>query len=128
MENTLRRIEALEAELQERGHSLDVSQDQINVYRARIADLESRYPRGIPSSLYAAYVADVEQHNALVRWHNQAVREYDARYATYAELVAYYNARVEEHNAIVRELNAPASRGQGGPAVLPPLSRRRFRR
>lgn len=128
LEATLPRIDALEAELRERGQSLDASQDQIEAYRARIAETEARYPRGIPAHLYPAYSQDVDQHNALVRWHNQAVREYDARYATYAELVAYYNRRVEEHNAIVRELNGSATNGRRSAGVLPPLPRRRFRR
>jgi len=124
--NTQTRIEVMERELEERARSLDAAEAEINRYRSRIRETEARYPRAIPSHLYPAYSADVEQHNALVRWRNEAVFEYEARYATYTELVHYYNQRVDEHNRLVREVSG-ANRS-GSPAVASPRVRLRFRK
>jgi len=45
-------------------------QSQLNTLGAQISAIEAQYPRGIPSSIYASYVAMVDQYNSLVSRRN----------------------------------------------------------
>lgn len=119
--DTQGRAYALERELRDRNASLRNAQRELQEKKTelnrlglpnlnQVPDFNKPAPNVVDWSDNPRSAADynraVDEHNALVVWHNQALAEFEARQATYMEIVSYLNARIDEQNALV-------DRGQG---------------
>jgi len=101
-------IARLEQQLDSLGRNLDRSEAGIQQLGFWIRNLESRYPDGIPSSLYGQYLAEVGRYNDMIEDYNATAQQVRALEPGYSARVDAFNRQVEEANALAAEIgNVP---------------------
>lgn len=69
-----------------------------------IGRLETQYPQGVPSALYAAYERSVSDYNRLVGQRSAALATYSATYDNYSAQLDAYNEKVKAANALAERV------------------------
>jgi len=97
-------IARLEQQLDSLGRSLERDESGIQQLGFWIRNLESRYPDGIPGSLYGEYLAEVGRYNDMIEDYNATAQQVRALEPGYAARVDSFNRQVEEANALAAEI------------------------
>jgi septal ring factor EnvC (AmiA/AmiB activator) len=97
-------IARVEEQLDSLGKSLDRTEAGIQQLGFWIRNLESRYPDGIPSSLYGQYLAELERYNHMIGDYNATAAQVQALEPGYSARVDAFNRQVEGANALAAEI------------------------